>query len=60
MRIRVAPPGANRMLAGSVWAVLARDSIPFSRLGEWSRSVAGSPIRVWTDDYSNVLSVVKW
>ena len=60
MRIRVAPPGPNRMLAGSVWAVLARDSIAFAPLAAWSRTVAGSPVRVWTDDYSNVLSVVKW
>jgi SAM-dependent methyltransferase len=60
MRIRVAAPGPSRMLAGSVWAVLARDSVQLGPLAAWSRSVAGSPVRVWTDDYSNVLSVVKW
>ena len=59
-RIRVAPPGPRRMLAGSVWAVISRDSTVFRPLSGWHPTVADGRVKVWTDDYSNVFSVVKW
>jgi SAM-dependent methyltransferase len=59
-RLRIAPPGPRRMLAGSVWAVISRDSTVFRPLSAWHPTVADPRVKVWTDDYSNVFSVVKW
>jgi SAM-dependent methyltransferase len=48
---------------GSRWILLARsldDFAPLAHLDSW-RPLAGSGSgRVWTDDYSDVLGVVKW
>jgi hypothetical protein len=48
---------------GSDWVVLARDSADFGPLASdtlWSRLVPDRPSRPWTDDYSNIFSVIRW
>jgi SAM-dependent methyltransferase len=58
-RIRVASSGTGRMLAGSVWALLTRDSTAFRPLAAWEPidSIERKP--VWTDDYSNIFTMVR-
>ena len=48
---------------GSDWVVLARDTTHFGPLASdslWSRLVPTRRRRPWTDDYSNILSVIRW
>jgi hypothetical protein len=47
------------MLAGSVWAALSRDSTALAPLHSWSSLRRIERIPVWTDDYSNIFSVVR-
>lgn len=60
-----APPsgGADAGRLASSWAVLGRqpaDLAPLQGNGGW-RPLRGRPgIRAWTDDYSNLLSVIHW
>jgi spermidine synthase len=50
--------------SSSQWLVMARSNDDFGSLasdGRWVRPHARSGLRVWTDDYSNVLSaIVSW
>jgi hypothetical protein len=49
--------------AKSDWVILARQPKAFSSLAEDSRwkAVEGKPaVGIWTDDYSNLLSVFDW
>jgi hypothetical protein len=46
---------------GSSWAALARDTLALSPLPvTWLPLEERGGLRVWTDDYSNVLSVFRW
>jgi SAM-dependent methyltransferase len=58
-RIRVAGPGSGRMLAGSVWAVLTRDSMALKALTGWRPTDGLARKPVWTDDYSNIFTMVR-
>lgn len=58
-RVRVAPPGPQRLLAGSVWAVLSRDSVTLEPLHSWRNLTRAAQVPVWTDDYSNIFSVMR-
>jgi hypothetical protein len=58
-RVRNATAPPERMLAGSVWAVLSRDSAALEPLHSWSAMSGIGRIPVWTDDYSNIFSVVR-
>ena len=47
---------------GSHWAALARDSAdlaPIAAQGEWEPISGGERLRVWTDDYSSVLPLLR-
>jgi len=47
---------------GSHWAVLARDGgtiAPIVAQGEWKPLTGGERLRVWTDDYSSVLPLLR-
>ena len=47
----------------SDWVVLARhveDIGPLATNANWRRMTADPSRRVWTDDYSNIVSVIKW
>ena len=47
---------------GSHWAVLSRDSAglaPILAQGEWGPIEGGERLRVWTDDYSSVLPLLR-
>jgi hypothetical protein len=48
---------------GSDWVVLARDTADFGPLASdtlWSKLVPARRTRPWTDDYSNIVSVIRW
>jgi spermidine synthase len=52
-----------RGLDGSDWAVLSRDGAQLEGLRSEGWRVpraAEPPVRLWTDDYSNVLAVLRW
>ena len=52
-----------RGLDGSDWAVLSRDPSQLQKLraeGWREPRAAQPPVRLWTDDYSNVLAVLRW
>lgn len=49
--------------SASVWVVMARHREALRRLAanrRWTEGVSPSASRVWTDDYSNLLSVFHW
>jgi len=51
------------MISPSVWVVLAHRAAELSavtRAPGWAALPAGGDLRVWTDDFTDVLSVVKW
>jgi SAM-dependent methyltransferase len=51
------------MISPSVWVVLAHRAAEIgavTRLAGWAALPAGGDLRVWTDDFTDVLSVVKW
>ena len=48
---------------GSDWVILARDRSDFGVLSAdttWRAVVTSARGKVWTDDYSNILSVIRW
>lgn len=48
---------------GSDWVVLAKhpeDLGPLATDARWRKLREAPPGRIWTDDYSNLLSVIKW
>jgi hypothetical protein len=46
---------------GSSWAAIARDRLALAPLPvTWLQLEARPGFRVWTDDYSNVISVFRW
>jgi hypothetical protein len=48
---------------GSDWVVIARDTADFGPLASdtlWSPLVPTRRTRPWTDDYSNIFSVIRW
>jgi hypothetical protein len=49
--------------APSRWVVMARSTADLGRLAgspRWRRLVPNPGARVWSDQYSNVLSVLRW
>jgi hypothetical protein len=58
-RVRNAAAPPQRMLAGSVWAALSRDSAALEPLHSWISTSGIGRIPVWTDDYSNIFTVVR-
>lgn len=57
------PASAGQFRASSVWVVIGRteqDLAPFSGDSRWKQMQARDVAAVWTDDFSNVLSVFKW
>jgi hypothetical protein len=57
-----APP-ADSLISASEWAVLARDEADLGFLAtdaRWERFPVLMKGRVWTDDYVNILSVIRW
>ena len=52
-----------KLYYGSQWVALAREArtlAPLVRQAEWDVLAPSAPVRVWTDDYSDVWGVVKW
>ena len=53
-----------RMHSGSSWVAIARSRAPLEALSirapRWDTLASDSTRRVWTDDYSNVLSALYW
>jgi hypothetical protein len=48
---------------GSDWVIMARDSADFGPLNaddKWRALQSRSTDREWTDDYSNLFSVIRW
>jgi hypothetical protein len=48
---------------GSDWVVLAKraaDLAPLVKDKRWKKVIRGNSSQLWTDDYSNLLSVIKW
>jgi spermidine synthase len=53
----------NDMKFASVWVVMTRRAQNLAALDSdqrWTRLAPQSGARLWTDDYSNVLSAIKW
>jgi spermidine synthase len=53
----------NQMKFASVWVVMTRRAENLAALDSaprWSRLEPQAGARLWTDDYSNVLSAIKW
>ena len=51
------------MRSASVWVLLARRAADFAALARrphWEPLAPRASVRVWTDDYTDVLSVFKW
>jgi hypothetical protein len=49
--------------SSSQWVVLARRREDFGKLAEdqrWQRLIGRPDLGLWTDDYSNLLSVFRW
>jgi spermidine synthase len=54
---------ARRGLSSSIWAVVARKPSDLERLAgdhRWKPLRRDPGARVWTDEFSNILSVVRW
>ena len=52
-----------KLYYGSRWVALARQArtlAPLVREAEWDVLAPSAPVRVWTDDYSDVWGVLKW
>jgi hypothetical protein len=48
---------------GSTWVILARQEADLGRLAHnanWKNLEKRDSIRIWTDDFSNILSVFEW
>ncbi|MBA4422784.1 MAG: hypothetical protein C0390_06730, partial [Syntrophus sp. (in: bacteria)] len=48
---------------GSTWVLLAQSEKDFgglSRKSDWTKIESKKVVNVWTDDFSNILSVFKW
>jgi hypothetical protein len=55
--------GARRMHIGSRWVAMAREEARVASLlalKDWTALGATPPARLWTDDYTDVLSVIRW
>lgn len=54
-------PGNGRMVPPSAWMVLAREETDLSALDEKGWEIVKPPVnaRVWTDQYSNILSALR-
>jgi hypothetical protein len=48
---------------GSTWVLLARNERDFGGLAgndDWKKIERRGAVKVWTDDFSNILSVFTW
>jgi len=62
-RYRVSDEQRSQYRMSSDWVVMARSSADLGILDEdsrWQRLVPTPGERVWSDDYSNILGVLKW
>jgi spermidine synthase len=59
----VPPERAAEAMRASVWVAMARDANDFGQIAHsaprWSRLVAAAGDPLWTDDYANVLGVLR-
>ena len=54
---------ARQGMSSSVWAVVARDRSELDRLARdprWKPLRRDPGLRTWTDEFSNILSVIRW
>ena len=54
---------AASMYSSSTWVVLGRrasDVAPMTKVRGWRPLPPRAPVRLWTDDYTDVLGVVRW
>ena len=59
----VSGEAARQGMSSSVWAVVARDRSELDRLARdprWKPLRRDPGLRTWTDEFSNILSVVRW
>lgn len=59
----VTDEGRRNLHYGSHWVVLAREAhtiAPLVREAGWNVLAPSAAVRVWTDDFSDVLGVMKW
>ena len=65
-RVRRAQPTAEEVVEAkspSMWAVVARSEADLGEVVDdvrWQTLSGNAGARVWTDDYSNILSVIRW
>jgi hypothetical protein len=53
----------DRGKLASKWAVMARQAADFGGLASdarWTPIETAAGVRVWTDDYSNLLGIIRW
>ena len=53
----------DKMKTGSVWVLLARRATDFAALArrsDWTPLAPRADVRVWTDDFTDVLAVFQW
>lgn len=56
-------PGSFEGKDPSQWVVMARDATEISNLSinsQWQQLKGSTGVRVWTDDFSNVLRAIRW
>jgi hypothetical protein len=61
--LKISDADRDRGKTASIWVVMARDRAVLGKLLEdrYWRPLEGRPgARVWSDDFSNILSVFKW
>ena len=61
--VGISPSDRAAMKSGSIWVLLARRATDFAALArksQWKPLDPRADVRVWTDDYSDVLSVFRW
>jgi hypothetical protein len=59
----VSPEESEEGKFASQWIVMARSRSDLGTLGadpHWAPVKASTGMRVWTDDYSNLLHIIKW
>ena len=60
---RISEAQAKNGMFASVWAIIGRNSNDLGKLAtdsRWRPSVVEPGTRVWTDDFSSVISIFKW
>lgn len=68
VRVRVdspdpGPPPLLHHRVPSTWAIVAREAADLGGLrtsGEWLATAPDAPTRLWTDDYSDIFTILRW